>query len=39
MSSMIELGKTRLHIYHEGRKRRMFVGELVHDVKKNIILG
>tara|TARA_B100000989_G_scaffold298413_2_gene287659 strand:+ start:43147 stop:43797 length:651 start_codon:yes stop_codon:yes gene_type:complete len=32
---MIELDKTRLHIYHEGRKRRMFVGELVHDVKKN----
>lgn len=31
MNAPIELDDTRLHIFHEGRKRRVFVGELLYD--------
>lgn len=32
---IIEPDKNRLHIYHEGRKRRVFVGELFYDAEKD----
>ena len=31
-----KLDENRLHIFHEGRKRRIFVGELIHDKKKDV---
>lgn len=33
MNVPIKLDETRLHIFHEGRKRRVFVGELSFDKK------
>lgn len=35
MRSKIELDKTRLLIFHESRKRRVFVGELIYVEKKD----
>lgn len=35
MHSKVKLNKTRLHIFHEIRKRRIFVGELVYIVEKD----
>lgn len=35
MNAPIELDETRLHIFHEGRKRRVFVGELLYDKKQD----
>jgi DNA-binding transcriptional regulator YiaG len=35
MNSHIKLDEDRLHIFHEGRKRRVFVGELFYNRKKN----
>lgn len=35
MNYSIKPDKNRLHIYHEGRKRRVFVGELSYDVEKD----
>jgi DNA-binding XRE family transcriptional regulator len=36
MKYSIKLDENRLHIFHENRKRRIFVGELIYDPKKNI---
>lgn len=33
--NMIKPDKNRLHIYHEGRKRRTFVGDLFYDADKD----
>lgn len=35
MNYLIKPDKNRLHIYHEGRKRRIFVGELFYDTEKD----
>ena len=31
----LQLDKTHIKIFHEGRKRRIFVGDLIYDVKKD----
>jgi hypothetical protein len=35
MKSKLELDRTRLFIFHEGRRRRVFVGELIYHEKEN----
>ncbi len=35
MKSKLELDRNRLLIFHEGRKRRVFVGELIYNEKEN----
>src|SRR5204863_229612 len=36
MSYQNKLDDNRLHIFHEGKKRRIFVGELIYNKKKDI---
>ncbi len=36
MNYLTKLDENRLQIFHEGRKRRIFVGELTYNKKKNI---
>lgn len=36
MKHPIKLDKNRLHIFHESRKRRIFVGELMYNKKKDV---
>lgn len=35
MNTKIKLDENRLHIFHEGRKRRTFVGELIYNAKSD----
>ena len=35
MNAKIKLDENRLHIFHEGRKRRTFVGELIYNAKSD----
>ena len=36
MNYPIKLNENRLQIFHETKKRRVFVGELIYDKKKDI---
>lgn len=35
MNYQIKADENRLQIFHEGRKRRVFVGELIYDKEQN----
>lgn len=35
MSYQLKPDENRLHVFHEGRKRRVFVGELIYEKEKN----